>query len=390
MISVPSLQQVRRIESEGWFSLNEYQARLSHVRAAMAARGLDGLVVFSPANTYYLTGHHSIDSWEFRAVVVTHDKPPETLLFHFELGRFLASSWIDDARYYGPGDAPISKLSAMIAESGLAAGRLGIETNSPVANEEARKQLAASLPDAQWVSASKLIADIRLCKSEQELAAIEHAASLTELGMQAAVDSAIGNATDNEVAAAAAHAMLAAGSHNLVMMPTIAVGKRSGLAHSEHVGRRIAEGDSVFLELSACWRHYSAPLMKTIFVGDPPRAWENMLQVAADTANAIIQTAKPGVPAQQVARAAHQAMSSIEHEVQYHFNFGYSVGISYPPHWLEDGGFYLTESNPEPIRAGMVFHLPLTFRVLGACAAGLSHTIAITENGVRTLTGVGR
>lgn len=364
--------------------------RLANVRASLKERGLEGLVVFSPANIYYLTGHHSIDSWEFRAAVISLHGPPEVLLFHFERGRFMASSWLDEARYYGPGDDPIAMLAAMIKECGLASARLGIEVNAATLSVELKQKVSESLRSAELVDVARLVDELRLCKSPEELATIERAASLTELGMQAAVDAAEVDATDYEVAAAATHAMLMAGSHNLVMMPTVAVGKRSGLAHSEHIGRRIQTGDSVFLEMSACWRHYSAPLMKTVHVGQSDRDWERMQQIARNTADAIIQTAKVDVPAREVAKAARGAMSSIEQEVQFHFNFGYSVGISYPPHWLEESGFYLTESNSEPIRAGMVFHLPLTFRILGKCASGLSHTIAITESGVRMLTGADR
>ena len=361
--------------------------RLANVRASMKARGLEGLVVFSPANIYYLTGHHSADSWEFRAAVISHDRPPEVLLFHFERGRFMASSWLDEARYYGPGVDPIAILGVMIEEGGLASARLGIEVNAATLTVELKQRVTESLGSAELVDVARLVDELRLCKSPEELAVIEQTASMTKLGMQAAVDASVVDATDSEVAAAATHTMFMAGSHNMVMMPTVAVGQRSGLAHSEHIGRKIQPGDTVFLEMSACWRHYSAPLMKTVHIGQSDQAWDRMLQTSRNTADAIVQTAKVGVPAQEVARAARSAMSCVEQDVQFHFNFGYSVGISYPPHWLEESGFYLTESNPEPLKAGMVFHLPLTFRILGQCASGMSHTIAITENGVRILTG---
>jgi Xaa-Pro dipeptidase len=376
-----------RPEKECWFSIDEYQTRLANVRERMKACDLEGLLVFSPANTYYLTGHHSIDSWEFRAVVISHDKKPKVLLFHFERGRFLSSSWLDEARYYGPGADPVVALLSMIKESGLSSGRLGVEANVTFLGGELKKTLSEKLPAAELVDATRLVDEVRACKSEQELTAIERAALLTELGMQAAVNAARVNATDNQIAAEATQAMLMAGSHNLVMMPTVAVGSRSGLAHSEHNGRKIKDGDSVFLELSACWRHYSAPLMKTLRIGKPDAKWDGMLEVAYKTADAIVRTAKVGVPARDVAKAAHEAMASIENEVQYHYNFGYSIGISFPPHWLEESAFYLTETNPRLIQSGMVFHLPITFRVLGQCASGMSYTIAVTDSGACILTG---
>ena len=98
---------------ENWFSSEEYQARLAAVRAQMESRQLDGLLLFSPANVYYLVGHHSIDSWEFRALFITPDRDPVLLLFNFERGRFEASSWLQDARFYGATDDPVDELAAL-------------------------------------------------------------------------------------------------------------------------------------------------------------------------------------------------------------------------------------------------------------------------------------
>ena len=81
------------------------------------------------------------------------------------------------------------------------------------------------------------------------------------------------------------------------------------------------------------------------------------------------------------------ALRSIEDRIHFHYIFGYSVGINFPPHWLEESNFHLRATNEEPLQAGMVFHLPLTMRVLGEYGAGTSRTIEITGQGARVLTG---
>lgn len=181
--------------------------------------------------------------------------------------------------------------------------------------------------------------------------------------------------------------MLKQGSDNFVMMPTVAVGYRSGLSHSEHGHIQARHGDAVFVELSGCWRHYSAPLMFTTRLGEPFDEWKELLEASQRTADIILETACAGVPACDVARAAFQAIRSIEDRIQFHYNFGYSIGISFPPHWLEDSHFHIKANNPEVLRAGMVFHAPLTMRVLGKYAAGTSRTFVITEQGTQVLTG---
>lgn len=56
------------------FDKSEYQARVSRVKAAMAAHAIDVLLVASPANQFWLTGY---DGWSFytpQMVVVASDR----------------------------------------------------------------------------------------------------------------------------------------------------------------------------------------------------------------------------------------------------------------------------------------------------------------------------
>ena len=372
---------------ENWFSSDEYQSRLAAVRAQMALQQLDALLVFSPANVYYLTGHHSIDSWEFRALVVTPDRAPALLLYSFERGRFLASSWLSEAVFYGPVDSPVRQLAGTIQDLGLATSRIGIELNAANLNVSTCRQLEEQLHRADLVGADRLVDNVRMIKSAAELACIRRAAELTDIGMQAAFEAVRPGVVDGEIAAAATASMFRAGSHQLVMQPTVAIGYRSGLSHSQHDGLQAGEGDSVFVELSGNYRHYSAPLMQTTTVGSVSDERIEFLEVAHRTAEAIITHARPGVRACDVAEKAHAAMRSIEDRIHFHYIFGYSVGISFPPHWLEESNFHIRATNQEALQAGMVFHLPLTMRVLGKYGSGTSRTIEITEDGARALTG---
>src|SRR5688572_12508999 len=127
--------------------------------------------------------------------------------------------------------------------------------------------------------------------------------------------------------------------------------------------------------------------MYTTTAGPPTDEWRELLDVSHDVARAVVLAAEPGVAARDVARRAREAMRAVEDRVQFHYNFGYSVGASFPPHWLEESGFHIKENNPAPLEAGMVFHVPLTMRVLGRFAAGTSRTIEITDAGARVLTG---
>ena len=83
-------------------------------------------------------------------------------------------------------------------------------------------------------------------------------------------------------------------------------------------------------------------------------------------------------------------LAPIRDRIAFHDLYAYPVGIAFPPNWIENPSFYLSAANPNPLKAGMVFHLPLTLRRLGEYGAGFSETMIITEDGNESLSRIPR
>jgi Xaa-Pro dipeptidase len=375
------------IPKEKRFTAGEQQRRLDAVRGQMVAQEIDALLVFSAGNVYYLTGYHSVNSWDFQCCIVTHQGNPTLLLFNFELGRFLASSWLDEPVLYTAHDNPVQKVIELLEALHLRDRRLGIEENSPNLGVRKYRQLQQLLGTARWTDASGLVDKVRLVKSSEEIDYMRAAAQLTRMGAEAALATVAEGVFDHDVAAAAYSTMRRNGSDFMCIEPIVAVGYRSGLAHSTLDHIPIQSGDSVFIELGACICRYTAPLMRTTVVGPVPAERQEVMEAAQLAVQTIVETAKAGVLASDVARAAHiRAIKPIEDRIQFHYNFGYSVGIGFPPDWLEPIHFFIQLQNHTPLEAGMTFHLPFTLRVLGVYGAGTSETILITPTGCEVLT----
>ena len=94
-----------------------------------------------------------------------------------------------------------------------------------------------------------------------------------------------------------------------------------------------------------------------------------------------MKAARPGVPAWEVAQAGMRYVTPLEEEIAFHYYFGYPVGIGYPPTWIEQLGFFIRLDNSRPLKAGMVFHLPLSLRKYGQYGVNLSQTMLVTSEG---------
>lgn len=374
------------IPNEPAFPAREYRRRLEATWQGIAGRGLDGLVLVSPSNIYYLAGMDSENLFDLQALIVPAHADPVLVIFDFERGRFENSAWLPKPVTYGGFEDPIGAVVATLRELGLDAGRLGIEQRLPWLSPHHFGRLRDALSKATVEDAFGVVEGVRLVKSEDELTMMRRAAAFTDRGVEAGYRAIAAGVRDSEVAAAVVEAMYRGGSETLCWGPVVAAGYRSGIAHSTHNGYTLRPGDAVFLELTGMYRRYTGPAMRTAVVGQATAEQRRFAQASADAVQAILEAAKAGTPARAVAEAGLRYIRPVEREVVFHYYFGYPVGIGYPPSWIESLGFFLRTDNPAPLVSGMVFHLPMSLRVAGRYGICLSHTMLVTEQGGVPLT----
>ena len=366
------------------FSVEEYRRRVGRVQGRMAERGLDGIVLFGPHNIAYLTGMDSENLFDPQACIVAAGGDPVLVILDFELGRFENSAWLARPVIYGQFDDPVEAFAGAVSAAGLAKARLGIDRRGIGA--EAHQRLLAALPDATVEDSFGVVERVRLVKSDAEIALMRQAAGFTDTAVEAGFAAIAAGRRDYEVAGAIMAALYGGGSDLACWGPIVAAGYRSGLAHSAHNGKRLERGESVFLELTGQRCRYAAPLMRTAVIGTASDEQRRLADASAGAVAAILETAKAGTPAKAIAAAGLRHIAPVEQGIVFHHNFGYPVGLAYPPSWIETLGFFLRANNPEPVEAGMVFHLPMSLRVAGRFGICLSHTMLVTAEGGVALT----
>jgi Xaa-Pro dipeptidase len=360
------------------FAASEYRRRASAVHARMREQGLDGLVLFGPHNINYLTGMDSENLFDPQACIVASSADPVLVILDFERGRFQNSSWLPSAIEFDAFAEPTLAVADAVKRQGLARGRLAIEQRALGRDQFAK--LLTALPEATFDDAFGIVERVRLVKSEAEIALMRDAAALTDKAVVAGFAAIADGHHDYEVAAAVTDSLYRSGSDLVCWGPIVAAGYRGGLAHSSHNGYRIARGDTVFIEVTAQRKRYTAPLMRTAVLGKPNERQRQIADASSGAIAAIMATAKSSTPACDIAAAGLKPLAPVLDGVIFHHNFGY------PPSWIETLGFFLRANNREPVEAGMVFHLPMSLRVLGEFGVCLSHTMLVTPTGGVSLT----
>ena len=368
------------------FSAEEHQARITRAQESMARHGLDLLVLFDPQSLGYFTGYTSVNMWDFSALVIPVEGEPRVVLWDFELGRYAASANLGDVRTYTSHADPMPVLAAAL--SGLPGTTYGVDDWTAAVPPEIWTRVSALVTDRTKLDARRVLWETRLHKSPAEIALLREVAAMTDAGVHAVEDALAEGVTDFDLAAAASEAMLRAGSEHFSIQPIVAIGPRAGIPHSESAGYRLRRGEGVFLEIGACRHRYTAPVMRTLVLGDPDPELAALARTAETTMAAVMAAAVAGAPASDIARAGQAVIDADPTDILFHRFFGYPVGFGVPPSWLESLAFHIQARNDELLDAGMVFHVPLSLRHLGERGVGMSQTIEITSAGAVALSSV--
>ena len=376
----------RGIESA--FPPGEYEARMTKVRALLAARKLDAAVFTGPENIFYLTGQQTPGYYTFQCLFVPAEGAPLFLLRQLELTNFLRNSFVEQYRTYGDGVTPATLVVDALKEMRLAGGSVAIEKGGWFLPISFFETLSAALPKLE--NATGLVETLRRVKSPAELRALKESARHADAGISAGIAAIREGASENDVVAEMMRAAIAAGAEYMGMEPLVSSGPRAGVPHATWRRRTLARGDAVFLEMAGCFNRYHTGLMRTAWLGEPPALARTLEAVVQEAMAAVLETAKPGKTCADVHRAAQSVIDAHGMTDRYRKRTGYSLGISFAPDWGEWQVLSLYDTVDVALEPGMCFHVPVALREYGVFTVGLSDSIAITPTGCEILGSVPR
>jgi Xaa-Pro dipeptidase len=373
--------------ADSWlpFDATEYERRQATLRARMEERGLDAVLLSGPENQYYVTGYETTGFHSFpQTLILPRSAPPVLVTRRLEEGNAAAAYQLA-CRSYRDDQDPADALAVALRDLGLADKPLGVEKAVPWLTVRLFEGLRQALPRATLIDVSGLVELQRAVKSPAEIAYMRQAAVAVAAGMRAGLAAIRDGANEREIAAVVFPARILAGSH-FVRNPTyITAGPRSALAHATWLGKTLARGDVVFLEMGANVRHYDAALIRTAIVGPPSEPLRRAADASLAGLAAAIAAVHAGGPASEVYRATRDAIAKEGCEQFFLHRAGYGIGIEFLT-WIERGGVSLDAGSPTILQPNMTLHLVPYLLLPGLGSVGFSETVRVTETGCEVLT----
>ena len=373
--------------ADSWlpFDATEYERRQATLRARMEERGLDAVLLSGPENQYYVTGYETTGFHSFpQTLILPRSASPVLVTRRLEEGNAAAAYQLA-CRSYRDDQDPADALALALRDLGLADKPLGVEKAVPWLTVRLFEGLRQALPRATLIDVSGLVELQRAVKSPAEIAYMRQAAVAVAAGMRAGLAAIRDGANEREIAAVVFPARILAGSH-FVRNPTyITAGPRSALAHATWLGKTLARGDVVFLEMGANARHYDAALIRTAVVGPPSEPLRRAADASLAGLAAAIAAVHAGIPASEVYRATRDAVAKEGCEQFFLHRAGYGIGIEFLT-WIERGGVSLDAGSPTILQPNMTLHLVPYLLLPGLGSVGFSETVRVTETGCEVLT----
>ena len=385
------------VPREWAFPESEYRERLAKVRAAMDRAGLDVLLVHSIVDMCYLSGYQTLWPDAYACLIVPRDGEPFMQVGEIEAGCAVLHGWVKDMATFSwvGSDAAPTQLAQLLESRGFHRKRIGVQSgriemgNRGPLDAATYLRLKELLPNAQFEDATLLMFNIRVVKSPAELEHMRRAARISSAGIRAAIEAATPGNTDNDLAKVGTQVMIDKGSEFFSIDPIVSTGHRSGWFHTTYKRFPLRTGDHILLEFGGCYHRYTAPLMRTVILGEPSDKAKRITEAALKTLNHLYENVRAGRTAHDVAIATVKGLKPIGDEIFRSGHFGYSIGLGFPPTWT-DGPMYIVEGNETVLKPGMTFHTPLSLRVPREYVIGLSESIVVTETGCEILTQVER
>lgn len=372
------------------FSEGELAGRRRAALEAMAAAGLDGLLMFRQESMFYLTGYDSFGFVFFQCLYFGADGTLTLLTRAPDLRQARHTSVIEDIRVWvdEAGAAPAARLKAILDEHGCRGKRLGIELEAYGLTGRSLRMVDEALDGfCELVDASDLVSRLRLVKSTAELAYVRRAAGLADAAWDAARELARPGVDESDILAAMQGAVLGGGGDYPGNEFVIASGRDALLCRYFTGRRKLAAEDQLTLEFAGAYRRYHACLMRTLCIGRARDRQRDMWRACHEALLASMEALKPGRPIGEVFDAHARVLDGAGYRDHRLNACGYSLGALYHPSWMDWPMFHA--GNPVEAAPDMVFFLHM---IIADSDAGLAMTLGqsvrVTQGGCESLSAV--
>ena len=340
------------------FPRGEYDRRLSAVVSALDQQGLHGVVLFRQESMYYLSGYDTSGYTMFQAMYLGVDGRMALLTRSADRIQSRVTSIIPDIRIWTDREeaSPAEELRELLRDYGCENQTIGIEYHAYGLTGQRALAVNSALQDfCTLVDASDTVRLVRLVKSNLELDYVRQAGTLCDEMLEVSIEYTQPGNTVKSVYGAMMQVLMTGGGDPSASRWPMGAGESAVFCRYHTGDEIIQDNDQVIFEPAAAYRHYHACMMYNIVTGGLDPRHQAMHESCVDALESCQVLLRAGNTVGELYAAHANAFQRGGYTNAALAACGYSVGISYPPTWMDWPMIWA--ENPQVLEPGMVFFM---------------------------------
>jgi Xaa-Pro aminopeptidase len=361
------------------------ERRRDAIRAALADRQLDALVVTALPNILYLTNFTGSSA----IAIVTADRLELLTDFRYVTAVAALQREVRGLELVTVEGSYETALVRRLAELPLA--RIGIEAaHLTVARHQWLTDMLSREAGgrAALVATEGIVERARVTKDSYEISTLREAARrLSEVAKGVFTEVRAGR-TEQELALAVDWRIRQGGFSGSAFDTIVAAGPNGALPHAHPGERRLIEGDLVVLDFGGVYASYCVDLTRTVSIGPATARAREVYSAVLEAHDRAIDSVRPGASRLDIDAAARDVLG--RHGLGEAFGHGTGHGLGIEVH--EDPR--ITQRRPdvdardEAVLPGMVFTIEPGAYLPDWGGVRIEDDVLVTEHGVEVLTDV--
>ncbi|MFJ4471805.1 M24 family metallopeptidase [Streptomyces sp. NPDC089424] len=361
------------------FTADDYRTRMRRAARAAADAGLAGLLVAPGPDLVWLTGYAPTAATErLTLLVLAPDREPVLVVPTLEApdAAHAAGAAALTLRDWTDGKDPYALTAGLLGAS----GRFGISDNAWAMH---LLGLQKTLPGTSYASLTEALPMLRAVKDAAELDLLAAAGAAADAAFEEIRGVAFAGRRESDVAADLA-TLLRRFGHSQVDFTIVASGPNGANPHHEVGDRVIERGDMVVLDFGGLKDGYGSDTSRTVHVGEPTGEEREVHDLVRAAQEAGFRAVRPGVPCQDVDRAARAVIADAGYGEYFIHRTGHGIGVTThePP--------YMIEGEEQPLVPGMCFSVEPGIYLPGRFGVRIEDIVTVTEDGGRRLNNTSR
>jgi len=343
--------------------------RLARVRRAMAASGVDALLLSLGADLPWLTGYQAMPLERLTMLVLPVDDDATLVVPGLEAPRVDHDPALFALRPWSELEDPVAIVAGLVGQRASLAISDRAWATFVLALQEA-------LPASRWTRASAVTSPLRAVKDAEEVHALAAASAAADrvAAQLLAGDIALIGRREKDVSLDISRRLLAEG-HQEVNFAIVGSGPNSASPHHEPGPRVIGAGEAVVCDFGGTMDDYCSDITRTVFTGPPPEQFVELYGVLQTAQVAGVRAGKVGVPCESVDAAARQVIAEAGYGDAFIHRTGHGIGLE------EHEDPYMVAGNTAVLAPGHAYSVEPGIYLAGRYGARIEDIVVATNEG---------